>query len=65
VDRPPVAPGELIPTGDPALIHTKDTSVALKDLAPGDHVVWVVVGDGAHRAFDPPVRAKVTFTVTK
>jgi hypothetical protein len=64
VDRPPVAPGALVPTGDPAIIHTKETSVQLKDLASGEHVVWVVVGDGAHRALDPPVRAKVTFTVT-
>jgi Domain of unknown function (DUF4399) len=63
VDRPPVAPGALIPTGDPAIIHTKETSVQLKDLAGGDHVVWVVVGDGAHRALDPPVRAKVMFSV--
>jgi hypothetical protein len=63
VDRPPVAPGALIPTGDPAIIHTKETSVPLKDLAAGDHVVWIVVGDGAHRALDPPVRAKVMFSV--
>jgi hypothetical protein len=65
VDRPPVAPGVLIPTGDPAIIHTKETSVQLKDLTPGEHVVWVVVGDGVHRALDPPVRAKVTFSVTQ
>jgi hypothetical protein len=64
VDRPPAAPGELIPIGDPAIIHTTQTSVQLADLAPGAHVVWVVVGDGVHRALDPPVRAKVMFTVT-
>jgi hypothetical protein len=64
VDRPPVAPGALIPTGDPAIIHTTETSVPLKNLAPGDHVVWVVIGDGVHRAFDPPVRATVMFSVT-
>jgi hypothetical protein len=64
VDRPPVAPGALIPTGDPAIIHTKDASVQLRDLAAGDHVVWVVIGDGVHRAFDPPVQAKVMFSVT-
>jgi hypothetical protein len=64
VDRPPVAPGALIPTGDPAIIHTTETSVQLKDLAAGDHVVWVVLGDGVHRAFDPPVRAKVMISVT-
>ncbi len=65
VDRPPTAPGEVIPIGDPAIIHTTETSVQLEDLAPGAHTVWVVVGDGAHRALDPPVQAKVTFTVTQ
>jgi Domain of unknown function (DUF4399)/Family of unknown function (DUF6130) len=64
VDRLPVAPGALIPTGDPDIIHTTETSVQLKDLAAGDHVVWVVIGDGVHRALDPPVRAKVMFSVT-
>ncbi|MHB8670395.1 MAG: hypothetical protein ACYDAD_07530 [Acidimicrobiales bacterium] len=46
------------------IIHTSDTTVSLPDLARGDQFAWVVLGDGAHVPFDPPVEAKVTFSVT-
>jgi hypothetical protein len=62
VDRSPTAAGQPIPKED-GIVHTSDTSVTLPPMAPGDHTVWVVVGNGAHVPLDPPVMAKVTFTV--
>ena len=62
VDRSPTPPGQPIPKED-GIIHTADTSVTLPPMAPGEHTVWVVAGNGAHVPLDPPVMAKVTFTV--
>ena len=62
VDRSPTPPGQPIPKED-GIIHTADTSVTLPAMAPGEHTVWVVAGNGAHVPLDPPVMAKVTFTV--
>jgi hypothetical protein len=62
VDRSPTDPGQPIPRED-GIIHTADTSVTLPAMALGEHTVWVVVGNGAHVPLDPPVMAKVTFTV--
>lgn len=64
IDKPPAAPKEAVPTGDPKIIHTAETSVAVPDLPPGEHTIWVVVGDGAHVALDPPVRDRLTVNVT-
>jgi hypothetical protein len=64
VDTDPPAAGEAIPTDDPAIIHTAETSVSVPDLAPGPHVIWVVLGDAGHVPLDPPVMARVTVTVT-
>lgn len=64
VDVPPVAPGVAIPTGDPKIIHSATAPVAVAGLTPGEHTIWVVLGDGAHVAFLKPVRDKVVVTVT-
>jgi len=61
---PPKA-GDLIP--DPVenkVIHTTESSATIKDLSAGEHIVWVVLGDGTHHAFDPPVMDKLTITVS-
>ena len=63
VDRSPTPAGQPIPKED-GIIHTTETSVTLPPMAAGEHTVWVVVGNGAHVPLDPPVMAKVTFTVT-
>ena len=63
VDREPTPAGAVIPK-EAGIIHTVETTVPLSDLTPGDHFAWVVVGDGTHAPFDPPVQAKVTFSVT-
>ena len=62
VDRSPTPAGQPIPKED-GIVHTTDTAVTLPAMAPGEHSVWVVVGNGAHVPLDPPVMAKVTFTV--
>lgn len=64
VDREPVAAGLPIPTGDPTIIHSAASPVVVPNLAAGEHTLWVVLGDGAHVAFDPPVMHKLTITVT-
>ena len=63
IDRDPTPPGQAIPAGDPNIIHSAVSPVALPALAAGDHVVWVVVGDGAHMPFSPAVMHKLTVTV--
>jgi uncharacterized protein (DUF736 family) len=58
-------PGEVIPAAVPdKIIHTAASSTTISGLAKGEHVIWVVLGDGAHKAFDPPVMDKLTVTVT-
>jgi hypothetical protein len=60
---PPKADGKPIPTGDPKIIHTADTSTSIADLPAGSHTLWVVVGDGRHVPLDPLVADKVTVVV--
>jgi hypothetical protein len=62
VDRPPTPAGQPIPKED-GIIHTTETTVPLHGLAPGEHTVWVVAGDGAHVPFDPPTMGRTTFVV--
>ena len=64
VDKAPVAPGEPIPTGDPSIIHSATSPIVIQGLAPGDHVIWIVLGDGTHTAFKDSVRDKVTVVVS-
>ncbi len=64
VDKPPVLPGELIPTGDPAIIHSATSPISVTGLAAGEHTIWIVLGDGAHAAFTDSVRDKVTVLVS-
>ncbi|MGI8808375.1 MAG: DUF4399 domain-containing protein [Acidimicrobiales bacterium] len=62
VDRPPTPAGQPIPKED-GIIHTTDTVVPLSGLAPGEHTVWVVAGDGLHVPLAPAAMAKTTFVV--
>lgn len=66
VDRDPTAPGETVPPAPPdgSILHTADASVQLPPLAPGEHTIWVVLGNGAHVASAPPVQDRLTVTVT-
>lgn len=64
VDRPPVRAGQVIPK-EPGIIHSAESTVPVPDLTPGDHTIWVVVGDGTHRALSPLVADRITITVTE
>ena len=45
------------------VIHTTENEVVVSGLTKGEHTLWVVLGDGQHYAFDPPVMDKLTVTV--
>ena len=62
VDRDPTPAGQPIPK-EAGIIHTTDTTISVPDLAPGEHTLWVVLGDGNHVPFAPAVLDKVTVTV--
>ena len=59
---PPTADGQVIPKND-KIIHTEQPSATIKDLAPGTHTIWVVVGDGKHIPLNPLVATKLTVVV--
>lgn len=60
---PPQA-GDVIPAPeDNKVIHTTESETTVKGLSTGEHTIWVVLGDGQHYAFDPPVMDKLTVTV--
>lgn len=62
-DSPPT-PGEVIPAPKPnEIIHTTEDEVTLEGVGKGEHTIYVVLGDGEHKAFDPPVMDKLTVTV--
>ena len=64
IDREPTPANESIPKpADGSIIHTADTSIPVPNLAKGDHTIWVVLGNGAHEPWNPPVMDKITFTV--
>jgi hypothetical protein len=57
-------PDVAIPEDAENVVHTEQTEVPLTGLAAGDHVVWIVLGDGAHRPFYPYVADVVRVTIT-
>jgi hypothetical protein len=66
IDRDPASvlrPGEPIPTGQPDIIHTADTSQQLPTLSPGQHRVWVVLAHTDHTPYAPNVQDQVSFTI--
>jgi len=58
-----IVAGQPIPTGNPRIIHSAATMQDLGPLAPGQHTVWVVLGDVRHVPCQPLVEASVRFTV--
>lgn len=56
-------PGQQVPSGNPQIIHSAATTQEFKDLAPGTHHVWVVLGDVGHVPCAPLVKADVGLTV--
>jgi hypothetical protein len=65
IDRDPTPANEAIPKpADGSIIHTADTTVQVPGLAKGEHTIWVVLGNGAHDPWKPPVMDKLTVTVS-
>lgn len=66
VDTDPASvlqPGQGVPTGNPKIVHAAATTQDFKDLTPGSHHIWVVMGDVAHIPCSPLVMADTTITV--
>jgi hypothetical protein len=62
-ESPPEA-GEVIPAPEEnKVIHSAEDEVIVSGLDEGPHTLWVVLGDGQHYAFDPPVMDRLTVTV--
>ncbi|MFN2506011.1 MAG: DUF6130 family protein [Acidimicrobiales bacterium] len=62
VDREPTPAGEAIPV-ESGIIHSAETRIDVPNLAPGEHTLWVVAGDGTHSPLNPRVMDKLTVTV--
>jgi Domain of unknown function (DUF4399) len=63
VDRDPPPAGQTVPD-EPGVIQSTETTVAVPDLTPGAHTVWVVAGSAADRVpLDPPVMDRLAVTV--
>ena len=67
VDTDPASvlqPGQGVPSGNPKIVHAAATTQDFKDLTPGSHRIWVVMGDVAHIPCSPLVVADTTISVT-
>ncbi len=64
VDREPTPAGQPAPE-EPGIVHAPGVApeIAVSDLAPGTHTLWVVASDAAHVPLDPPVMDRVTVVV--
>ena len=66
VDTDPASvlqPGQAVPSGNPKIVHSAATIQDFKDLTPGSHQIWVVLGDVGHIPCSPLVVTDVTVTV--
>ena len=64
VDPTPYLSGTTpIPPGDPKIVHSGALSNTFSGVAPGAHTVTVILGLSDHRAVQPPVAPRVSFTV--
>jgi hypothetical protein len=57
-------PGMALPVGDPTVIHSATSPIAVPGLTAGTHTIQVVLGNGNHVAFTPLVADTVTVTVS-
>jgi hypothetical protein len=62
-ETPPTAGMVVPPAVENEIIHTAESSTTITGLEKGAHVIWVVLGDGQHYAFDPPVMDRLAVTV--
>lgn len=62
VDREPPAAGDFVPLGDDTIVHAPGGVLRVR-LDPGDHVLWLVVADGADRTLVPPEPIRIDVTI--
>ena len=60
VDAEPPAVGEILPD---TVLQSSETTIAVPDLVPGTHTLWVLAGSEGRVPLDPPVMDKVMVTV--
>lgn len=60
----PTADGVALAKVEGKIIHTTATSVKIPALTAGEHVLYVVVGDGTHVPLSPLVMHRIVLTVT-
>jgi hypothetical protein len=64
IDKPPTPAGQMIPKED-GIIHAATPKIDIPAFTTaGEHTLWVVLGDGNHIPFAPPVMDKVTVIVS-
>lgn len=56
-------PGQQVPPASAQIIHSAATTQDFKDLTPGSHRIWVVLGDVGHIPCSPLVTDDVAITV--
>lgn len=64
VDQEPPDEDTPIPAAvENKIIHTPDEAVTVSGLEKGEHTIWLILGDGQHYPWEPPVMDKLTVTV--
>lgn len=63
-EKPPTADGVALAKVEGKIIHTTATSVPIPGLTAGEHVLFVLVGDGNHVPLSPLVMHRIVVTVT-
>jgi hypothetical protein len=64
VDMEPIFRAAIPPAVPNKIIHTAGSSATIHGLSSGPHRVFIVLGDGTHKAFAPPVMDSLRFRVT-
>jgi hypothetical protein len=59
----PEAGETIAPAKEGEIYHSPTSPITIEGLDAGEHTIYVVVGDGNHKAFDPAVMDKLTVTV--
>jgi hypothetical protein len=52
-----------VPLGNPSIIHTDKTQVSFDNVAPGRHLLAVVLTGSNHVSTNPPIAQQINFTI--
>ena len=62
VDRDPPAAGDVVPLGQPDVVHSLGKTLTVT-LEAGAHILWLVAADGSDRALIPPAPIRIDVTI--